>query len=163
MTIEDHYGRDEEAESRFDTQIPWRGGLLSGFVATVATTLVILPTNASLFSETIAGMYGFEGVLAVGLFTHLIHGTLFGLVFAAVLSDPGLVYVSNSIPKTVLAGLVFGFVLTIVGTGFLLPAWSQFAGLSDPPSMPWVTLPLFGWHTLYGVVLGLLFPFLEEL
>jgi hypothetical protein len=108
-------------------------------------------------------MYGFEGVLIVGLLTRLSHGTLFGLVFAAVLSDPGLVYMSNSILKTVLAGLVFGFVLTIVGTGFLLPAWSQFAGLSNPPDMPWVTMGLFSWHAIYGVVLGLLFPFLEEL
>lgn len=162
MAIEDHYGRDEENASAFDAPIAWRGGIAAGFVATVATSLVILPTNAAMFSETIAGMYGLEGMLAVGLAAHLVHGTLFGLVFATVLSDPGLVYITNWLSKTVLAGVVFGLTLAIVGTGFLLPVWAQFVGLTNPPSIPYVTLPLFGWHAVYGLVLGLLFPFLEE-
>lgn len=162
MAIEDHYGRDEENASAFDSPIAWRGGLGAGLVATVATTLVLLPTNTSMFSETIAGMYGLEGALAVGLVAHLVHGTLFGLVFAMVLSDPGLVSITNWLWKTVLAGLCFGLALALVGTGFLLPVWTEFVGLTDPPSIPYVTSTLLGWHVLYGVVLGAVFPFLEE-
>jgi len=162
MAIEDHYGRDAEDVSEFDAPIAWRGGITAGFIATVSTSLVILLSNPSMFSETIAGMYGLEGVFAVGLVAHLIHGTLFGFVFAAILSDPGLLRITNSLSKTVMAGVIFGLTLAIVGTGFLLPVWTQFVGLTNPPEIPWITLPLFGWHGLYGVVLGLLFPFLEE-
>ena len=162
MAIEDHYGRDQENVSELEAPIAWRGGVTAGFIATVATSLVILPTNASMFSETIAGMYGLEGMFFVGLVAHLVHGTLFGLVFAMILSDPGLVYITNWLSKTVLAGVVFGLTLAIVGTGFLLPVWTQFAGLTSPPEIPWITFPLLGWHAIYGLVLGLLFPFLEE-
>jgi hypothetical protein len=162
MTIEDYYGRDEETESEFDTRIPWRGGLAAGFIATLATSPFIFLTDPSMLSETIAGIYGLEGILAVGLIAHLIHGTIFGLIFAVILSDPGIVYISNNLAKTVAAGLVFGFALAIAGTGFFVPAWTQFIGLANPPEMPWITPTLLTWHAIFGAVLGLLFPFLEE-
>jgi len=161
MAIKDHYGREVTAESEFDAPIAWRGGATAGFLATLATTLVMLPVDAEFFSQTIAGMYGLDGVLAVGVGAHLVHGTLFGVVFAAVLSDPELLGITNWLWKTVVAGLVFGIVLAVVGTGFVLPVWLQFVGLNELASMPYVTTALLGWHALYGAVLGVVFPFLE--
>ena len=53
-----------------------------------------------------------------GWLAHLAHGTLFGLVFALVLSDPGLYRVTDWAWKTVLAGVVYGFVLGGAYTAF---------------------------------------------
>lgn len=162
MTIEDQYGRDTEGESRWEAPVAWQSGAAAGFVATLATILVVLPLEPEFFGDTIAGMYGLEGVLVAGLLAHLIHGTLFGVVFAAVLSDPILVGVTNSLQRSVLAGLIFAMVLAVVGTGFILPTWMQFIGLTDLPEIPYLTETLVGWHALYGLVLGAVFPFLIE-
>jgi hypothetical protein len=162
MAIKDHYGREFAEESAFDASAAWRGGAAAGFLATLATTVVIVPFDIELFSDTIAGMYGLEGVFAVGIAAHLIHGTLFGVLFAAVLSDPGLVGITNWLWKTVVTGLVFGLVLAVAGTGFVLPAWVQFVGVTGLLPMPYVNATLLAWHGLYGVMLGALFPFLAD-
>ncbi|MXR51107.1 hypothetical protein GRX03_05730 [Halovenus sp. WSH3] len=162
MAISDHYGRDIDSDSEFDVPVAWRGGALAGFLATLATMLVILPVEPELFGQTIAGMYGLEGSLVAGVFAHVVHGTLFGLVFAGVLSDPGIVGITNWLWKSILAGIIFGLLLAVMATGFVLPAWAQFVGLVDPPTMPYVTGTLLSWHVLYGAVLGTVFPFLEN-
>ena len=162
MAIKDHYGRDVDEQSEFEAPVAWRGGALAGAVATVATMAVILPVEPSLFSETIAGMYGQEGLITVGIGAHLVHGTLFGILFAGVLSDPGIVGITKWLWRTVVAGIIFGLLLAVMATGFVLPAWTQFVGLSNPPTMPYVTGTLLAWHLLYGTVLGLIFPFTES-
>lgn len=159
MAIKDHYGRELTEDSEFDVPVAWRGGAAAGFLATLATTVVIVPFDIGLFSDTIAGMYGLEGVFAAGVVAHLIHGTLFGVVFAAVLSDPSLVGITNWLWKAAAAGVVFGLVLAVVGTGFVLPAWVQFVGVTGLLPMPYVNATLLAWHGLYGLVLGLVFPF----
>jgi len=163
MGVEEYYGRDTKEQSRFEIPIAWRGGAVAGFIATVATGIAIMAIEPTLLSETIAGMYGMEGLMIAGWIVHLFHGTLFGVGFAAVLSDPGLVRITNWIWKTVVAGLVFGLALAVMGTGFILPVWVDFVGVSEVPEIPFMTTPLLIWHATYGMVLGLLFPFLEGL
>jgi hypothetical protein len=162
MAIKDRYGRTVSDGSEFETSVSMRTGAVSGVIATAATMVVILPVRPELFSETVAGMYGLAGIMSAGVVAHLIHGTIFGVLFAGVLSDPGIVGITNWLWKTVLAGIVFGLALAVMATGFVLPAWMEFVGLADPPSMPYVTTTLLAWHVLYGAVLGLLFPFLES-
>lgn len=140
-----------------------KGGAVAGFVATVATAIPILAMNPALLETTIAGMYGFEGVLAVGIVAHLAHGTLFGLVFAFVMSDPSLVRVTEWRWKTLVAGIVYGLMLTVLGTGFILPVWLGAIGLTAVPDFLVVTPALLGWHLLYGAVLGSLYPEFEAL
>jgi len=80
-------------------------------LATMAGDLAVL-------RDAVAGLYTFEGSLVAGWLAHLAHGTLFGLVFALVLSDPGLYRVTDWAWKTVLAGVVYGFVLGGAYTAF---------------------------------------------
>lgn len=94
---------------------------------------------------------------------HLFHGTLFGMIFAAVLADPGLYRVNERIWKSVVAGAVYGLVLAVAGAGIIMPIWLGVVGFPTPPSIPNVTTPLLIWHAIYGVVLGGLFPFVKEL
>ena len=49
------------------------------------------------------------------------YGTLFGVLFAAVLLDPGLYGVSERVGKTVAVGVVYGLVLAVGGAGIVMP------------------------------------------
>lgn len=163
MAISDHYGRNPEDISPFEEAPHLQTGLIAGFVATVTTAVVVLVAGSDLLSSTIPAMYGFESALVVGLIAHLIHGTLFGFVFAFVLSDPELVAITNSLMKTILAGVVYGLLLALVGTGIIMPVWISAVGVVSAPTMPYVTGSLVGMHLVYGLVLGALFPFLDQL
>lgn len=156
-------GRVDHEEPVLEENPALEGGAVAGFVATVATAIPILVMDISLLDTTIAGMYGFDGVLLVGIVAHLAHGTLFGLVFAFVMSDPSLVRVTEWRWKTLVAGVVYGLMLTVVGTGFILPVWLGATGLTAAPEILFVTPALVAWHLLYGAVLGGLYPEFEGL
>lgn len=162
MAISDYYGEDPDEISPFESGPAVRGGIVAGFIATVLTSIAILAVDSSMLSDAVAGMYGFQNALAVGLIAHLVHGTVFGVVFAFVLTDPGLARVTNWLWKTALAGIVYGLVLSLVATGFVMPVWVDFVGVATIESVPYVTPSLVGWHALYGLVLGGMFPFLED-
>jgi hypothetical protein len=164
MGITDYYGQEAEDDVEpFDKSPALKGGVLAGFVATLATSLVILAVDSAMLSDTIAGMYGFEDALAVGLVAHLFHGTVFGVIFAFILSDPGLARLTEWLWKTALVGIAYGLVLALVATGFIMPAWIEFVGVTEISTMPYITTSLVAWHVLYGLVLGVLFPFAVEL
>lgn len=146
----------------FEPNWAWKGGALAGLVATIVMGVVITLTNLETLRLAIAGLYGFEGSLAVGWVAHLVHGTIFGVLFAALLSDPGLYGVSERVWKTVGVGVVYGLVLAVVGAGIVMPIWLDVAGFPTPPSIPNVTGPTLLWHVVYGAVLGGVFPFVTE-
>ncbi|WP_137285695.1 histidine kinase [Halorussus salinisoli] len=158
-------GNYEESKtvSPFETKWAWKGGAIAGFVATVAMGLAISAVQLSTLRLAIAGLYGLEGSLVVGWIAHLAHGTLFGIIFAGLMADPGLFRVNDSIPKTIIAAVGYGLVLAIAGAGIVMPIWLGVIRFPTPPSIPNVTPPLLVWHAIYGVVLGSLFPFVDGL
>ncbi|PSQ09449.1 hypothetical protein BRC93_12885 [Halobacteriales archaeon QS_5_70_15] len=93
---------------------------------------------------TIAGLYGSEGSLAAGWIAHPIHGSLFGAVSAAVLADPGLYRVTEWVWKTVVAGVVYGLVLAVVGAGIVMHIWLGVVGVSMATSIPNVSVSSSG-------------------
>lgn len=152
----------EELPAPFEATPSWRGGALAGLVATVAMGGAITVMDLPTLQRAIAGLYGQSGNLLAGWLAHLLHGTLFGVLFAAILADPGVYRVSESVPKTVLAGLVYGVMLAVFGAGIVMPMWLDLVGFPTPRSIPHVTAPLLLWHLLYGGVLGAVFPFTER-
>jgi len=66
----------ETADAPFERGLPWKGGALAGCVATVVMGLALTAVDASIVSESIAGLYGASGNLRVGWVAHLVHGTL---------------------------------------------------------------------------------------
>lgn len=153
----------DEATAAFESSPAWRGGALAGFVATVVMGVVIAATNMAVLQNSIAGLYSLQGNLVAGWVAHLAHGTLFGAVFALLLSDPGLYRLTDWRWKTLLAGVVYALVLAVFGAGIVMPIWLGLAGFPAPPSIPYVTTPLLVWHLVYGVVLGAVFPAVEGL
>lgn len=162
MSVEEDHEPAETA-SPFETRWSWRGGALAGFAAALAMGVAISAVRLSTLRLAIAGLYGFEGSLVAGWLAHLVHGTLFGIVFAGLLADPGLYRVSEWVWKSVVTGAVYGVVLAVFAAGIVMPIWLGVVGLPTPPSIPHVTAPLLGWHLVYGVVLGGLFPVVDDL
>ena len=153
-------GNDSTAP--FETRWAWKAGGISGFIATVAMGVAISLMNLPTLQVAIAGLYGQSGNLVAGWIAHVVHGTLFGAVFALVLSDPGLYRLTDWYWKTIVAGLTFGVVLAVVGAGIVMPIWLGFVGFPTPPSIPNVTVPVLVWHLVYGLVLGGIFPVFED-
>jgi hypothetical protein len=147
-------GEATERVGPFEAGWHWRVGAVSGFVATVVMGAAITVGDLTVMREAIAGLYAAEGSLAVGWLAHLIHGTLFGVVFAVVLSEPSLYRTSERAWKTVLAGVVYALALAFVGAGFVMPVWLGVVGFGNPPTVPNVSVPIVAWHVVYGVVLG---------
>ncbi len=147
---------------RLVVEIRWRNGAIAGLLATLAMGLAIAATELAVLRLAVAGLYGSEGSLLVGWAAHLLHGALFGVVFAAVLTDATLEDVTASTSKTALAGAVYGVVLAVVGAGIVMPIWLAVVGFAAPPSLPHLTTPLLAWHLVYGLVLGIVFARLSD-
>jgi hypothetical protein len=138
----------------FEARIEWRAGGVAGLTAALATGVVITVARPATLRSGIAGLYGFEGSLAAGWVVHLVHGTLFGVVFAALLADPGLARVDEWFWKTLVASVVYGVVLAVFGVGLVMPVWLAVVGVETTLSTPGVNVSVISWHVLYGVVLG---------
>ncbi|WP_254534800.1 histidine kinase [Halomarina litorea] len=151
------------APGEFDVAWAWKGGAVAGLAATVVMGAVITVVDLPTLRGAIAGLYGFEGSLVAGWLAHLVHGTLFGVLFAWLLSDPGLYRVHEWVWKSVLAGVVYAVVLAVVGAGIVMPIWLDAVGVAAQPGIPNVTTASLVWHIVYGVVLGALFPFVDDL
>jgi hypothetical protein len=150
-----------ETSTPFENRAEWRGGAAAGLVATVAMGVAITLTDLGTLRSSIAALYGFEGSLVVGWIAHLVHGTVFGVVFAAVLSDPGLAGIERWVWKTGVAGVVYALVLSVVGAGFVMPVWLGLVGAGSA-EVPTITTPSVAWHLVYGLVLGVLYAFAAE-
>ncbi|MFB6234339.1 MAG: histidine kinase [Halopenitus sp.] len=158
-----HSDVDVDEPARFQRPPAWKGGATAGLVATVAMGLVIMAMDAEALRGAIAGLYGLSGNVLAGGVAHLAHGTLFGVLFAVVLADPGLYRLTDWRWKTVLAGVIYGLLLAVVGAGIIMPIWLNAAGFPASPTMPFVTNATLLWHLVYGLVLGSLFPVVEHL
>lgn len=156
------YSEQTEPVNPFEDRWAWKSGAVAGFIATLGMGIVIILMDFETLRVAIAGLYVQEGSLVAGWIAHLIHGTLFGLLFAYVLTDPGLAGITRWTWKTVLAGIVYGLVLTVVGAGIIMPIWLNAVGFASPPPLPNVTGSSLIWHFVYGATLGGLFAVLEN-
>lgn len=152
-----------EEDAAFESDWAWRGGAFAGFVAAVVMGIVMMITNQEILQQSIAGLYGQQGSLIFGWTVHLVHGTLLGALFSFLLADPGLYRLTDWWWKTLLAGVVFGLVLAVIGAGIILPVWLEALGYPSPPSFPFVTTGVLLWHLVYGAILGAVFPFVEHI
>jgi cytochrome c biogenesis protein CcdA len=147
----------------FDSSLSIKAGGVAGAIATVAMGLAIMVMDLETLRVAIAGLYGQEGSLAVGWIAHVVHGTIFGIVFAVILADPGLYRLTRWRWKTILVGVVYGVILGVVGAGIIMPAWLTIVGIEQQtPTPPAISIDSLVWHVLYGFVLGAVYPVVED-
>jgi hypothetical protein len=141
---------------------PWKAGAYAGAIATVATTIAIAAMNVDIIDQ-IAGLYGLEGNMGAGAIIHLVHGTLFGALFAAVVSDPPIHPETGRWWLFPFAGFVYAVVLAFVGAGIIMPIWLGEVGYAGPAAeAPYVTTGTLIWHAVFGLMLGAVFQSLSD-
>lgn len=162
MGVEQTAPAERETDPSFFARWLWKEGAIAGFIAAALSALAITVVDPAVLSEQIAGLYSLQGSLIAGWIAHLVHGTVFGVVFAAILTDPTVVGARRTTGRTVFAALVFGFMLAVAGAGVFMPMWLEGIGVTDAPPLPNVTTPLVLWHAVYGGVLGVGFSVLDH-
>jgi hypothetical protein len=161
MGVQETSTHEREAEPGFVANLLWKEGVIAGVIAAIASALAITAVDASVLAQDVAGLYGFGGSVIAGWAAHLVHGTLFGLIFAAVLTDPMLSAARKTPARTVIAAIVFGLVLAVAGAGVLMPMWLDAVGVGSGMPLPRLSVPLVLWHGVYGVVLGVAFATID--
>lgn len=161
MGVPETSTHDRETEPGFVANLLWKEGVAAGLLAAVASAIAITLLDAGVLAEDVAGLYGLEGSLVAGWIAHLVHGTVFGLIFAVVLTDPMLSAARKTTVRTVVAALVFGLVLAVAGAGVLMPMWLEAVGVASEGTIPRISLALTVWHGIYGLVLGAGFAALD--
>jgi hypothetical protein len=157
---------DRPAEHRgVDTKENLLAGILAGITGAILMALWSMGYSAAqglgfflpmrLIAATLFGveaLVGDAGVLLVGMMIHLATAGVWGALFALLLPRHAGYAVS------LFAGLVWGLLIVLIAMTFLILPWV------DPIMRERVALTTFSWivtHLIYGVVLGLLVPFLR--
>ena len=146
----------------FESRPQWRQGAIAGGLAAVVMGAIIGLGDLAVLRDAIAGLYLQSGSLVTGVLVHIVHGTVFGILFATILSDPSLHRVTEWRWKTILAGVVYAIALAVAGAGLIMPMWLDAVGAGPAQPLPNVSVPLLAWHLVYGLVLGMAFSALER-
>lgn len=105
----------------------------------------------------IPALWGLQGG-TVGWVIHMANSAVFGVVFAALLTVPGLRRYADSVPTSAGLGAVYGVVLWIVAAGFVMPIWLSAVGFPMAPPIPnFDPMSMVG-HVVFGVILGAVYP-----
>ncbi len=137
----------------------WDGGVVGGLVGAIVMGAMIWLQQPAVLDGAIPAMYTLEGA-AVGWVAHLLHGALFGLMFVAFLQMPLLNRLSDTVVTAGLVGLLYGGALWVVAAGIIMPVWLQTLGFAGAPAVPnWTISGSLIPHLVYGVLLGVVYPF----
>jgi hypothetical protein len=135
----------------------WRLGLASGFLGGLAFGAVVSVTDPSVLRSTIPAIYGVAppGDVVLGWVVHMLHATLLGIAFSAVI---GMTNLSGaSAREQVGAGIVFALVSWGVLAVVALPLWVGLLGSPVSVSFPYVDGTMLAGHAVYGTVMGVVY------
>lgn len=131
----------------------WRLGLASGLLGGVAFGLVVSVVEPALLRETIPAMYGVAppGDALFGWVLHVVHASVLGVVFAAVigLSDRS----GATAREQVGVAILFALAAWVVLSTLALPLWLAVVSPLALP-FPYVSSAMLAGHAVYGVVMG---------
>lgn len=156
-TPETPVSTDTGLDAEFGRQ-SWRGGVIAGLGAGLVMAALMAFQMPGMFETTIPALYGMEGEF-IGLFAHLSHSAVFGVLFAAIVVFGGLRrFASEPVPAVAL-GLAFGLALWIVGAGLVLPVWLDAVGAASVPGILELDMMSGLAHVIFGIVLGAAFAY----
>jgi hypothetical protein len=131
----------------------WVSGVLAGIAGSVVMAVAMLAMGATpVLAAAIPGLYTLAPPpnAVAGLFVHLSHGAVLGVVFLAVLNA---IDVRDPV-RVVAAGLGYGVVAWVVLAALVMPIWLGAVGFPSPPPFPNFAAPSLLWHLVYGAVVG---------
>lgn len=137
----------------------WKGGVLAGLVAGVVMGAMLTMQMGPVIRVAIPSMYGLSG-LAAGWVVHLFHSAVLGVAFAGLAGSLGF---GESVGRSAGLGVAYGFVLWVLLAAVVMPIWLGAVGFPKAPPLPnFNPMSLVG-HLVYGLVLGIAFPFVRDL
>jgi hypothetical protein len=131
----------------------WKGGVLAGIAGGLVMGVVMLAMGATdVLGVAIPSLYALAppASLGLGLFVHVSHGAVLGVVFIALLDRLGV----DDARTTVAAGVGFGVLVWVLLAALLMPLWLSAVGSPAQPPFPNFAVPSLVWHAVYGAVLG---------
>ncbi|WP_323676739.1 histidine kinase [Halorubellus sp. PRR65] len=134
----------------------WRLGLASGILGGVAFGVVVSVVDPSVLRETIPALYGVTppGDAVLGWVLHVLHASVLGVVFAAVI---GLTDRSGASARDqVGAGILFALVVWVALSVVVLPLWLAVVSPVSVP-FPYVSSAMLAGHAVFGVVMGTIY------
>jgi uncharacterized membrane protein YagU involved in acid resistance len=139
-------------------QFAWKGGAVAGLLGGVAMDAMLTAQMTPVIEVAIPSMYGLEG-LAAGWAAHLFHSVVLGVVFAVVAS--GLGY-ADSVGRSAGLGVAYGVVLWVLLAALVMPIWLGAVGSPANPPFPNFNPQSLVGHVVYGLVLGVVFPYVRD-
>jgi hypothetical protein len=139
----------------------WVSGMLAGIAGSVVMAAAMVAMGAlPVLAGAIPGLYTLAPPAnpAAGLFVHLSHGAVLGVVFLAVLNAAGV----RDPRGIVAAALGYGVVTWVVLAALVMPVWLGAAGFPNAPPFPNFAVPSLVWHLVYGATLGAVVVALER-
>ena len=139
----------------------WVSGVLAGIAGSVVMAVVMIAMGATpVLAGAMPGLYTLAPPAnpVAGLFVHLSHGAVLGVVFLAALnaadvSDPR---------RVVAAALGYGVLVWVLLAALVMPVWLSAVGFPNAPPFPNFAVPSLLWHLVYGAVLGAVVVALER-
>jgi len=130
------------------TQRPILAGAATGAIAEIPA-LLMLWWSGALSSATQSLLLSIYAILALHLLATVIAGVIYGRAFSRAANDPRGGW---------LFGISFGFLIWMIGPVTLLQWW-----LDGPLALGVAAMGILGAHLIYGLFLGLLFPWIHKL
>lgn len=140
---------------------PWLGAIGAGLLGGIAMGVVVAVAMPDALDSTIPTLYGQSGDVA-GWTVHLVHSAVFGVVFAALLAVGALTAYGEKLTTSTALGFAYGVVLWRGAASIVMPAWLGAVGVSPAPAVPTFNWTSLGAHAVYGLVLGVVFPYLKR-
>ncbi|HKG46713.1 MAG TPA: hypothetical protein VKB02_08305 [Pyrinomonadaceae bacterium] len=130
------------------TQRPVLAGAATGTIAEIPA-LLMLWWSGALSSATQSLSVSIYATVAFYLLVMIIAGVIYGRVFSRAANDPRGGW---------LFGISFGFLIWMIGPVTVLQWW-----LDGPLALGVAAMGILGAHLIYGLFLGLLFPWIHRL
>ena len=150
-----------ETTAESDVSIAWRAGIVGGVIGGIVFGAMIQMTMRPILAAAIPALWGLSG-LGAGWVVHLVDAAIFGLVFAAIVESTGLGAYAASRRTGWLVGGVWGIVLWLLAAGIVMPIWLSAVGFPMAPPLPNLNPQTLPGHVGYGLVLGLVYPYVRR-
>lgn len=130
----------------------WQAGVFGGVAGAAVMGALVLEMNTPTLAVAIPSLYTLAPPPnpAAGLFVHLSHGAVLGVVFAAGVGVLDL----RSPGRLAAAGVGWGIVTWVGLAAVVMPLWLGVVGSPASPPLPNLAPPSLLWHVVYGVVLA---------
>ena len=133
--------------------------MVGGIVGAAVMGALMVPMNDTVIAVAIPSLYTLAPPQnpAAGLFVHVSHGAVLGVVFAGIAGAVG----ADSTGKLLGLGALWGVITWAILAALVMPVWLGAVGSPASPPLPNFAPPSLLWHVVYGLVLGGIYVGLE--